>query len=145
MNFELVIITNQAGIGKGFYTEQQYQTFKKHFLNILSREGIHFLAVLHCPHHIDANHKKYRKDCTYRKPNPGMVFEISKKYDVDFEKSILVGDKLSDITCGKRAGLKNLYLVRSGHPIDEIYENDISIFDDLYAVSKHMKEELGYF
>ena len=140
LGFELVIITNQAGIGKGLYTEEQYQKLTHYYLNLLSRKGIYFLDVLHCPHHSDAVDEKFKKECNHRKPNPGMVLKIMDDYDVDVENSILVGDKLTDIYCGKNASLKKLYLVSSGHFIPEGSVNRIPIFNDLYDLSKHLRQ-----
>ena len=96
----LFIITNQAGIARGLYTEEQFQNITSWMLHEFKSKGIEITRVYHCPHHPD-----FTGVCECRKPAPGMILEAQKKYDIDLTKSILIGDKISDIESGERAGV----------------------------------------
>ena len=98
--YEIVIITNQSGIARGFYSEDDFLTLNSWMLREFERNGIEIATVKYCPHHPDFN-----QDCECRKPNPGMIIEASKELDINLENSILIGDKISDIEAGKRAGI----------------------------------------
>ena len=83
------------------------------------KNDIQISKVYHCPHHPD-----FSGDCECRKPNPGMILQAKKDFDIDLSQSILVGDKNSDIEAGINAGIKMNYLVETGH---EIYENKFAV------------------
>ena len=133
--FELVIITNQAGIGKGIFTEEQYRDLTAYIISDLDLQGIKILEVMHCPHSLDANLEQYKVDCSFRKPNPGMINFILKKYPVNLEESFLVGDKISDIQAGMAAGIVNNYLVRSGHSLSNSDKQNFENYADLYELT----------
>lgn len=118
--YAIVIVTNQAGIAKGLYSEHDYLELSKWMKSVFSDHGVNIDAEYYCPHHPEATVAKYKKVCNCRKPAPGMILKAAKELNLDLKKSILVGDKESDILAGKNAGIKRLILVRSGHPIDEI-------------------------
>jgi len=96
----IVIITNQSGIARGFYREDDLLTLNSWMIREFKQNGIEIATLKYCPHHPDFN-----QECECRKPNPGMIIEASKELDIDLEKSILIGDKISDIEAGKRAGV----------------------------------------
>ena len=133
--FEIIIITNQAGIAKGIFTVKDYEKLTNYYRNDLLKDGIKILDILFCPHHPSGSIKKYTKDCNFRKPNPGMIKNILKKYFIDLNKSILIGDKISDIEAGMNAGIKNLYLVESGHKIEPKDKYRYKTFKNLYDFS----------
>lgn len=110
----LIVLTNQAGIARGKYTEEDFHTLTEWMLERFFEECITIDAVFHCPHHPD-----YTGVCDCRKPSPGMLKEAQKMFDIDMESSILVGDKESDIEAGLHAGVGRNILVRSGHEVDE--------------------------
>ena len=145
LGYEFVVITNQAGIGKGYYNEEQYQTLTDYYLRLLSKNGIEILNVLHCPHHPEASIKKFKKECQFRKPNPGMVLKALETYDIDLEASILVGDKLSDLDSGSRAGLKKLYFVESGIAQADNLDESTPVFSDLFHLATYLQTvDRGY-
>jgi D-glycero-D-manno-heptose 1,7-bisphosphate phosphatase len=76
------------------------------------QEGINITSIYHCPHHPD-----FTGECECRKPKPGMIIKAKKEFDIDLGKSILVGDKNSDIEAGLNAGIKYNYLINTGHKI----------------------------
>lgn len=102
--FDLVIFTNQSGIGRGYYTESQLQTLHQWLLERLAHEGIHVLKIYYCPHHPQAKLDAYRQSCHCRKPAPGMLLQAQQELDIDLKASIVFGDKISDCEAGQKAG-----------------------------------------
>lgn len=133
-NYLLFIITNQAGISKGYYREEDYLKLNNWMINKFKEKDIYITKVYHCPYHPDYNnYLEYKND---RKPNPGMIIKAKKEFNIDLNKSILIGDKESDIEAGKNAGIKTNILVRSGHRIDEsktIADGIINDISSLYS------------
>ncbi|GAX86814.1 D-glycero-D-manno-heptose 1,7-bisphosphate phosphatase [Lebetimonas natsushimae] len=102
--FVLFVVTNQSGIGRGYYTLEDFKKLTDYMLNELKKRGIKIKEVAFCPHHPGVN-------CECRKPKPGMILNLAKKYNIDLKHSILIGDKQSDIEAGKNAGVGKTYLV----------------------------------
>ncbi|MFZ4759717.1 MAG: D-glycero-beta-D-manno-heptose 1,7-bisphosphate 7-phosphatase [Burkholderiaceae bacterium] len=115
--YRLVVVTNQAGIARGLYTEADYQRLTRHLRTALRREGITLDAVYHCPHHPEAGLGVLRTACACRKPGPGMLLRARDELGVDLTRSVLIGDKRSDLEAGRAAGVGRLALVESGHAI----------------------------
>lgn len=107
-NYLIFIITNQAGIAKGYYKEEDFRFLTDWMINEFYQKGIEVEDVFYCPHHPD-------EECLCRKPSPKMLFDIQDKYKISLKKSILVGDKLSDIEAGERAGIGELVLIKSNY------------------------------
>ena len=126
----IIVITNQAGIARGKYTEDDYQTLTNWMIKEFEKNNIKISKVYYCPHHPD-----FSGDCECRKPNPGMILQAKKFFDIDLSQSILVGDKNSDIEAGINAGIKINYLVKTGC---EIYGNrfGVEILSNLSNIKK---------
>jgi len=110
----LFVITNQAGIARGKYTENDFKILTEWMIKEFDKENIKISKIYHCPHHPD-----FSGECACRKPNIGMLTKAQKDFNIDMKNSILVGDKSSDIEAGLRSGIGKNILVRSGHKIDE--------------------------
>jgi len=107
----LIVITNQAGIGRGFYNENDFALLTSWMQDQFSSRGITINDVFYCPYHPIHGIGAYRLESLDRKPNPGMIYKAQKKYNIDLKKSILIGDKESDIEAGLRAGVgRNILL-----------------------------------
>jgi D-glycero-D-manno-heptose 1,7-bisphosphate phosphatase len=104
----LFIITNQSGIGRGYYTNDDFLRVTKWMIDVFELKGIKISGVEYCPH-------SPREDCRCRKPNTQMVENIAKNFEIDFLNSWLIGDKQSDIECALNSGVKNTIQVKSGH------------------------------
>ena len=104
--FKIIIVTNQAGIGRGFYTEKEFHLLMKYILDKFLSFGININDYFFCPHHPSEGIKNYKKDCLYRKPNPGMINSACRKHDIDPNLSIMIGDKQSDKEASEQAGIK---------------------------------------
>lgn len=140
IGYKIIIVTNQAGIAKGYYSEQEYRDFTSWYLDLLKANNIEILDIFYCPHHPDGNIAAYSKVCLCRKPKPGLILSALKKYDIDLSKSILVGDKISDIKAGLAVGIEDLFLVRSGHPLPKYTEFKIGVSNNLFEVAKSLIE-----
>lgn len=112
--FMIIIVTNQAGIGKGYYTEEQFHILNQWMLDEFKLHSIVIDKVYYCPH-------KPEDNCECRKPNPGMIFKAISEYDIDVNQSILIGDKQTDMDAAVSAGIKNIYLF-----LDNSHENTIN-------------------
>ncbi|MBN2406780.1 MAG: D-glycero-beta-D-manno-heptose 1,7-bisphosphate 7-phosphatase [Elusimicrobia bacterium] len=108
----LVVVTNQSGIARGYYTVRDYNRLNEYFLKSLADEGVFIDRVYFCPHHPDDN-------CIDRKPNPGMVHSALKDLNIDLKRSFVIGDKASDIGLGRGLGIKTV-MVMTGYGSDEI-------------------------
>jgi D-glycero-D-manno-heptose 1,7-bisphosphate phosphatase len=110
----VIVVTNQSGVGRGYYTEDDMHALHARMSEDLAQIGAHIDAVYFCPHHPDAAHDRYRHpDPPDRKPNPGMLLRAIEDFPIDVKRSLLVGDKGSDIEAARRVGVRAL-LFRGG-------------------------------
>lgn len=94
----LIIITNQSGIGRGYYTEKDFKELNNWMISTLKEKGVKISAVYYCPHLPDAKIKVYRKDCECRKPKLGMYNQAIKEHELDLSLCYAIGDKIRDCT-----------------------------------------------
>ena len=133
----LTVVTNQSGIARGYFTQDDYADLTRHMVAELDRAGIRLAGIRHCPHLPDAKLAAYRLACPCRKPAPGMVLHLAQALGVDLAASVLVGDKVSDIEAGRSAGVGRCMLVRTGHALraaDEALAD--GVHDDLHACAR---------
>lgn len=109
----VVVVTNQSGIARGYYTEEDVENLHRHIATELGGSGAHVDAWLYCPHH-PAGRGSYALPCRCRKPLPGMLRDAARRYDINLEKSTMIGDKRADIEAGLAAGCHTV-LVRTGY------------------------------
>jgi D-glycero-D-manno-heptose 1,7-bisphosphate phosphatase len=111
LNLKLIVISNQSGIARGILTDEMVKSVNEKINSLLAENGVAIDAFYYCPHHPDFSEKE---DCYCRKPSPEMVFRAAKDFNIDLGHSFLVGDSVSDIECGKNAGVKTI-LVKTGY------------------------------
>lgn len=111
--YALVVVTNQSGIARGYYSEAQYQALTAAMQQALANAGAAVDAVYHCPHHPKGKVAELAIDCDCRKPAPGMILRAAKELNLSLADSILVGDKPSDIEAARAAGVGRAYIVQS--------------------------------
>ncbi|MCM1261981.1 MAG: HAD family hydrolase [Butyrivibrio sp.] len=104
-----IVITNQGGIAKGLFSENALKNMNRYLI-----EKTRVDAVYYCPHHPEGCVERYRKVCNCRKPGTGLLERACRDYNIDLEKSYMVGDRASDILMGQRAGIKTV-LLESGY------------------------------
>ncbi len=126
--YRLIMVTNQAGIARGYYTQAAMEHLHAHLNAELAERGVTFDAIYFCPHHPQGNVAELAIECNCRKPAPGMLLEAAKDFNLDLAASVLIGDKLSDVIAGKRAGVGRTVIVESGHKVDTeaLAEADLS-------------------
>ncbi|MDR0579884.1 MAG: D-glycero-beta-D-manno-heptose 1,7-bisphosphate 7-phosphatase [Campylobacteraceae bacterium] len=103
----LFIVTNQSGIARGYYSEEDFLKLTKYMINEFAKQNIKITKLYYCPHAPETN-------CPCRKPNPKMLLDAQREFDIDMSASWLIGDKQSDIEAGIKAGVKNLIYIGEG-------------------------------
>jgi D-glycero-D-manno-heptose 1,7-bisphosphate phosphatase len=106
--FRLVVITNQAGIARGYFTEVDLQAMHDYLRRELERRGVFLDGIYHCPHHPDGVIPELSIRCECRKPQPGMILQAATDLDLDLRRSWLVGDILDDVEAGNRADCRTI-------------------------------------
>ncbi|MCY9664836.1 HAD family hydrolase [Paenibacillus alginolyticus] len=107
----IIVITNQAGIGRGFYSERDFHILNNWMVNEFTKQNIKINKVYYCPYHPIHGIGKYKKDSFFRKPNPGMILNALQLFDIDPQQSILIGDSITDIEAGLNSGIKHNILI----------------------------------
>ncbi|WP_107691894.1 D-glycero-alpha-D-manno-heptose-1,7-bisphosphate 7-phosphatase [Campylobacter concisus] len=132
LDYFIVVITNQAGIARGLYTEDNFIKLNNWMIGEFKSNNINITKVYYCPHH-----PEFGVECECRKPRPGMILRAKAEIGIDLQNSILVGDKISDVEAGINAGIGRNYLITTDSSIKEsIYFNKISNIKELVKYAK---------
>ena len=123
------IVTNQPVVARGWLRENELMVIHEELLNRLRKEGAYVNAVYYCPHHPDADMKKYRVKCLCRKPGTKMLTQAAREFHVDLKRSFIIGDHSRDILAGGRAGLTTIFVgnknddgsVRPNYTVKNLY------------------------
>ena len=148
-NFLLIIITNQSGIARGYYTEEQFQALNQWMINDFRVRGVNIDAVYYCPHHPNAEILKYRKICNCRKPKTGLFENAIRKFDIDLTQSYAVGDRLRDCCICHESNCRG-YVIGNTESLDmiqKIKNGDISQIhyrSTLFEVAQAIVNEKKY-
>ncbi|HXD87156.1 MAG TPA: D-glycero-beta-D-manno-heptose 1,7-bisphosphate 7-phosphatase [Urbifossiella sp.] len=110
----VVVATNQAGVGRGLFTEADVQAVHRHLSALLAGFGAKVDAFYYCPHFAESVHAHYRAVCSCRKPQPGLLRQAAAELDLDLARSWMIGDRESDLQAGAAAGARTV-LVRTGY------------------------------
>jgi D,D-heptose 1,7-bisphosphate phosphatase len=108
------VITNQSGIGRGYFDETFVGKVHEEMRRLFLKEGAVIDGFYYCPHHPTEGMGKYRQACSCRKPKPGLLFTAAADMDIDIGKSYMIGDMPKDVEAGQRAEAKGI-LVRTGY------------------------------
>lgn len=143
--FRLIIITNQSGIARGIYSEEDYLFLNEWMLRLLKQRGILIDRVYYCPHLPDAKIEKYRKRCNCRKPRTGLYLQAAVDYNIDFSQSFAIGDRLRDCAICENTGCHGYLIGDKENPetIDEVKSrlySHIFYADDLLCSAIAIKE-----
>ena len=120
MDYLLIVVTNQAGIGRGYYSEQDFLSLTAWMCEQFQAEGAPIKEVFFCPDHPDHGKGPYKKDSFDRKPNPGMLLRAAEKYLISLQDSIMIGDKHTDMQAAERAGVAVRFQYMAGQAAEEI-------------------------
>jgi D-glycero-D-manno-heptose 1,7-bisphosphate phosphatase len=136
-----IVVTNQAGIGRGFYTEDDFRRLTAWMLEQFRARGIRVGQVYHCPYHPTAGIGAYLRESFDRKPNPGMLLRAKDEFALDLTNSVLVGDRDTDIAAGRAAGVRhNLKLL---HDAAAVPTADCLQFTTLHAIGDWLERTFG--
>ena len=124
LGYSIIIVSNQSGIERGFYTESDYKIVTAWMIEEFNNNDIKILDAFHCPHGPDSN-------CNCRKPLPGMFLESQRKYNIDMGVSWMIGDKETDIMGARAAGIKQSILVKSSQFDNKINSSASHIIDSI--------------
>ena len=105
--YKIIVVTNQAGVARGFLTAHALEHIHNHMVDLFVAGRCAMTAVYYCHHHPDSG-------CSWRKPEPGMLLQAQREHNIDMAASILIGDNITDIEAGRRAGVGCCILVPSG-------------------------------
>jgi D-glycero-D-manno-heptose 1,7-bisphosphate phosphatase len=114
--YQLVVVTNQAGIARGLYTEADFFTLMDWMRSQFAAHGAPLAAVYHCPYHPEHGLGTYKRDHEDRKPNPGMLLRAARDLNLGLSASILIGDRCSDIAAANAAHLRAAFLLTGTEP-----------------------------
>jgi len=117
--FKAVVVTNQSGVARGYFSEARLQELHAELFRQLGQEGAFLDGIYYCPHHPSEGEEPYRKICDCRKPAPGLLRKAAEDLGLDLAFSYAVGDRLADLECGQRVGAKGV-LVLSGYGKKEL-------------------------
>lgn len=109
-NFLLIVVSNQSGIAKGFFTVDEHKEMNKSLRQILMYYEVELDAIYYCPHHPEGKIDKYTIECDCRKPKPGLILKAVKEHNIDLSNSWMVGDILDDVEAGNIAACKTILL-----------------------------------
>ena len=124
------IVTNQGGIARDYFTEAQMHMFHDKLLAETAKIGGHITDIAFCPHHPLSVTKALRTPCSCRKPEPGLILSLAKKWQLDLSCSVMIGDKASDVEAGQAAGCRS-YLVGKDQSLLDVAKLALSERDSL--------------
>lgn len=137
LGYFVAVVTNQAGIGRGYYTEEHFHELMHQMLEALAQQDARIDAVYFSPFHPEHGIGLYRQQTDCRKPGPGMLTRAAAEHDLDLSSSVMVGDRCSDMLAGAAAGLSKLFLLlgTEKQPCTEVIHEKIT---DLRQVAAHL-------
>jgi D-glycero-D-manno-heptose 1,7-bisphosphate phosphatase len=115
-NFKVIVITNQSGVARGYFSKETLEEINDHLKGELAKDGAQIDAMYYCPHHPE-------EGCECRKPRPGMIERAKRKFDLDLSFSFIVGDTINDLETGHNIGCKTV-LVLTGYGKRELNEQE---------------------
>lgn len=141
LGLPVIVITNQAGVARGYYDEAAINALHTHVDAALAGQGARIDAYYYCPHHPEYGSNR---DCQCRKPRPGMLFRARDQLGLDLERSYMVGDKMSDVLAAKAAGVRPL-MVMTGYGRQEFgpAAPATPIFNDLFAATDFIASDIS--
>jgi D,D-heptose 1,7-bisphosphate phosphatase len=123
----IFVVTNQAGVAHGHYEEEAIAELHRHMTALLKDQGAAIDDIRYCPHHPQGRREAYRKDCSWRKPEPGMILDLAAHWPVDLSRSFLIGDKQSDMEAARAAGIRGFLFDQDRQgPLDQFVGGVIS-------------------
>lgn len=110
-NYIIIIVTNQSGIGRGYFSENDFNKLNQWMLNQFKKKNILISKTYFCPHHSTEGLPPYNIKCNFRKPNPGMFLKAKKEFNINMNKSIMLGDRVTDMNAAISSGIVKNFLL----------------------------------
>jgi D-glycero-D-manno-heptose 1,7-bisphosphate phosphatase len=145
LDYCLIITTNQSGVARGLFSEEDVQAFHRALCDLLEHDGVTIEAIYYCPFHPTEGRGEYRRDSPLRKPGDGMLRLAAAEHDLDLAASVAIGDKKSDILAGQRAGCHTI-LMRTGAAggdAEELPAPPEFVADDLLDAAGYIEQALS--
>jgi D-glycero-D-manno-heptose 1,7-bisphosphate phosphatase len=137
-NIDIIVVSNQAGIAKGIFSESDLAAVNAHMTAELLRHGVKLAGIYCCPHHPAATVARYREICSCRKPKPGLLVPAMRQRGIAASEAVMVGDRNSDVEAGRALGLTT-YLVETGYGAAEKHAtNATHVVADLQSAANHI-------
>ena len=133
--FALVVVTNQAGVARGYYDEAAVELVHRRLGELLAGAGVRLDAILYCPHHPEGTVARHARACRCRKPAPGMLEAAAEQLDLDLPASYLIGNHPTDVGAAVAAGVTALY-VRTGHAAGRPPPPGVAAFPGIEAAAR---------
>lgn len=143
--FLVIVVTNQSGVARGYFTENEVHCLHDYIQRELNRFDCAIDAFYLCPHHPEHGQGTYKIDCSCRKGQPGMLLQAASDHGIDLSRSFMVGDKIADVEAGRAAGCRAI-LVRTGYGTTEaekIEAHDAVIVNDLVQAADYILRTEG--
>ena len=110
LGYVLLVVTNQSGIARGYYSEEDFQKLTDWMLSDLRLQGVFISGVYYCPHHPEGRVREYTKVCSCRKPKTGLFYQAARENGIDLDKSIVIGDNMRDLSICNETSAKGILL-----------------------------------
>jgi D-glycero-D-manno-heptose 1,7-bisphosphate phosphatase len=110
LDYLLIVITNQSGIGRGYYSEEDFHHLMRWMQERFAQEHCALDSYYFCPHHPEYGLDHYRQECACRKPKPGMLYQAQDKFNINLSRSTMVGDRWQDVLAGEAAGCSTIFI-----------------------------------
>lgn len=144
-----VVTTNQAGVARGYFSEEMIATVHAAMTKDLENDGARLDAIYYCPHHPSVGEPQYRVDCDCRKPKPGLISRAARELGIELSESWMVGDRYSDVELARNAGVKSAFVL-SGYGRGEwehqrltwVHQPDL-VAEDLLAAVRRIGAKQG--
>jgi D-glycero-D-manno-heptose 1,7-bisphosphate phosphatase len=135
-NYHVIIITNQSGIARGYYSEADLEKLTQWMFEEFRQRGVDISCLYACPHLSSAKVDSYRKECHARKPEPGMLLRAQKDFSLELPECAFIGDNLSDMKAGINAGVGKLFLLDGSYEPDKT--SDFQLISTLAEASEKL-------
>ena len=135
--YMLIVITNQSGVARGYFSEQELEAVEARLRKLLANFDVPLAGFYYCPHHPDGAEPAYTTACECRKPAPGLLVQAAREHGIDCSQSWLIGDILNDIEAGRRAGCKTILVDTGGETEWKLSHNRLPhhVVDDIAAAA----------
>ncbi|HTY12660.1 MAG TPA: D-glycero-beta-D-manno-heptose 1,7-bisphosphate 7-phosphatase [Candidatus Omnitrophota bacterium] len=134
--YKVIVITNQAGVARGYFGEDMLQAINKTMQKHLLSKGAYIDDIYYCPHHKEHGHYPYRRECECRKPGTALFKKAAKRHDIDLSRSFMVGDHSGDIEGGNKAGAKTVLVLTGHEKISDMKVKPDHVADNLLEAAK---------